>query len=214
MTAKSLIESYLPDSLKAKDEQLTGDAKHFDGGNQKLENFHETSGISTVTESDETSLMISLMESKYSENFSLLDGLSDFLIALAGKFAQSQWPIELCDAFLKCYLCWRRHFVSIEDEEHPYIDVIIIANEIILGDSYFKDPSTGTIIIVASLNFRNDQLMTSTLIFLNCSVDGDASSDFEDPMLEFMESDLDHLKLNLFHVPRITVRFMTVLDLC
>jgi hypothetical protein len=146
ITAKSLIESFLPDSLKTGDEQSAGDAKHFDGGNQKLENCHRNTGISTVTESDEANLMLSLMESKYSENFSLLDGLSDFLISLAGKFAQSLWPIELCDTYLKCYLCWRRHFVIIEDEEHPYIDVMILANEIILGDSYLKEKTDGMII--------------------------------------------------------------------
>jgi hypothetical protein len=52
------------------------------------------------------------------------------------------------------------------------------------------------------------------MFFPNRSADGDPSSDFEDPVLEFIESDLDHLKLNLFHVPRIMVRFEIVFKFC
>lgn len=133
----------MPDSLKTGDDQPVVDAKQPEGGHQKNENSDQIVGISTVSESDETSLMLLLMESKYSEKFSLLDGLSDFLISVAEKFAQSWWPIDFCDTYLKCYLCWRRHFVTVEEEEHPYIGVITLANEIIIGESYLKEQVTG-----------------------------------------------------------------------
>ncbi len=41
----------------------------------------------------------------------------------------------------RCYLSWRRHNVLPDDEDHPYLNVIILANEIVLGEAYNKSSS-------------------------------------------------------------------------
>ena len=39
----------------------------------------------------------------------------------------------------RCYLIWRRHHVLPEDDdEHPFLGIMILAIEIILGEAYTK----------------------------------------------------------------------------
>ena len=41
--------------------------------------------------------------------------------------------------FYRLYLIWRRHFKCLpEQEDDPYLGIMILANEIILGEGYIK----------------------------------------------------------------------------
>jgi len=140
ITAKSLLESYLPESLKNVDDHTLGELKQHEHGLSSFENREE---ILTVSESDESNLMSSILESTVLEKLSLLDGFSNFLLSVSEKFSLLWWPVHLCDIFLRCYLCWRKHYVPPEDEEHPYVNVIVLANEIILGEGFLREQTNG-----------------------------------------------------------------------
>ncbi len=69
-----------------------------------------------------------------------LKSIKDFFSAF-GIWARKNCTWNLNEIDPRCYLSWRRHNVLPDDEDHPYLNVIILANEIVLGEAYNKSSS-------------------------------------------------------------------------
>ena len=54
-----------------------------------------------VSPDEEKVLVEELLESIFSRNFTVLDGMSDLLLSVSEKFANRKWPISLSDVFLR-----------------------------------------------------------------------------------------------------------------
>jgi hypothetical protein len=58
----------------------------------------------------------------------------------------------------RCYLIWRRHHVLPDDDDaHPFLGIMILAIEIILGEGYTKPAKKkmGDSLIYNFLNIKN-----------------------------------------------------------
>ena len=54
-----------------------------------------------VSPDEEKVLVEELLESIFSRNFTVLDGMSDLLVSVSEKFSNRKWPISLSDVFLR-----------------------------------------------------------------------------------------------------------------
>ena len=101
MTAKSLLESYLPPSLRLTEEQLKAEEKKLQTGNEpptpvkknnvKIEGDNDT-GIdekTCLTDEEESEFIRSSLDSIFSDQFRILDAVSDFLLSVFQKFEMS-----------------------------------------------------------------------------------------------------------------------------
>jgi len=55
-----------------------------------------------ITAEEEKNLARELLDSEiFRQNFSVIDGLTEFLVSVSEKFANRKWPISLSDVFLR-----------------------------------------------------------------------------------------------------------------
>ena len=66
-----------------------------------------------VSPDEEKVLVEELLESIFSRNFTVLDGMSDLLLSVSEKFSNRKWPISLSDVFLRWAIKDRRKFYII-----------------------------------------------------------------------------------------------------
>ena len=113
MTAKSLLESYLPPSLRLTEEQLKAEEKKLQTGNEpptpvkknnvKIEGDNDT-GIdekTCLTDEEESEFIRSSLDSIFSDQFRILDAVSDFLLSVFQKFSHRKWPLGVSYAFVR-----------------------------------------------------------------------------------------------------------------
>ena len=109
MTAKSLLESYLPATLKINEqfsveEKKANEISLSSSPVKKVNRKDEDSvrpEMSFLSPEEEASFARELLGSTFGEKFSVLDGLSDFLLSVAEKFGKRKWPISLSDVYLR-----------------------------------------------------------------------------------------------------------------
>jgi hypothetical protein len=44
----------------------------------------------------------------------------------------------------RLYLSWRRHYVLPDNDDHPFVGIMVLANEIILGEGYARSKTKTT----------------------------------------------------------------------
>merc|ERR1719367_2405765 len=109
--------------------------------------------------------------------------LSDLLLRLTKELKNIyHWPRYFDQSYLNLYQCWRPHFVLPSSEEiHEFVEVMIIANEIILRD------------------------LTAFSIY------DSENADAIDKLTEHLWDDLQHLVLLVYHVSKpMAVRILSL----
>jgi hypothetical protein len=100
-----LLESYIPPSLRLSDEQLKCDVDKKSSqpstDPQTPVKNHLQPEMSLLTPEDEKDLARELLADNFGRQFSVLDGLSDFLLSVYEKFGKRKWPIALSDVYLR-----------------------------------------------------------------------------------------------------------------
>ena len=148
MTAKALLESLFPSSLLTSPNQTPNQTPVKNGDKNKLNNVSPLKKVSSLSpvkketmeetwlpdDQDQASAKKCIEECM--TNTCLNSCLSDLLLRLTEELKNIyHWPRHFDQSYLNLYQCWRPHFVLPSSEEiHEFVEVMIIANEIVLRD--------------------------------------------------------------------------------